>query len=700
MAQVAEKYRKQLTRIKKNVEKSYVYSKDNCDRYHQVRKMVFETALSDDDISLLKELNKPQLEFNVLNAYVSRLCGEFSKQEPSITVTADNGIPVNPQVIEAVDGHLRHILFEAKKRNTQYEVYKDQLSGGFSGLKVWTQYANPMSFDQVICLGRVYEPTLIGFDPLARLPDKSDGQYYFEIYPQNKDVFKKEYPDVNLDDLSFNKSEDGFNWSYKSQTEDVVILCDYYEKKLLRKKIVKLANNQTMTMEDYEKRLEKWNAMGISAQPPAIVGSPRWTEIERICRYLLIGSEVIEYEETDFKYLPGIFVGGNSILLRESQEGAFKEFTKPYVWDAIGAQKLKNFAGITLADDIENMVQHKFMVAKEALPQERDYLNAYSNVQQANTLVYNSFVDNDPDKPIPNPIREVQRVPTPPEVPNTFSMTDQVIQSELGSYDAALGINDNQLSGVAIVEGATQSNAAAMPYVVAHMQALTHAAQIIVDLIPKYYVTKRTIPIITREGKRDYIEIDPDNGFSFNYDENALQVRVEAGVNFAIQKSRALQQIIAMSQASPMFAQFMNEEGLEVLLDNMEFRGSDILKEKATAWMQKMKQIQAQQAKMASQIPNPVQAQMKIEGAKLQQKERDSQRNAQLQAAKIAVDKQKADTDQLDVLAAIGESRDQILIQHDKAQAENTRSAVDLAIKAADLNHKVRQSNKGVNTNA
>lgn len=692
MPEIAEKYLKQHSRIKKNVEKSYITFKDNYDRFHRVRRFVFETTLSDDDISLLKELNKPQLEFNVLCAYISRLCGEFSKQEPSILVTADNGIPVDPETIEVIEGHIRHIFFEAKKRNTQYEIYKDQLSGGFSGFKVWTQYAHAMSFDQVICVGRPYEPTLCGYDPLAILPDKSDGQYYFEIYPQNKDVFKSENPDVDLDNLSFTKAEKGFNWSYKSQNEDVVILCDYYEKKKQRKKIVKLANNAVMTMDDYEKFTEEWYQRGFSEQPPAIVGKPRWTEIERICRYQLIGTEIIKYEETDFKYLPGVFVGGNSIMLRDGESGEFKEFTKPYVWDAIGAQKLKNFAGITLADDIENMVQHKFMVAKEALPQEKDYLNAYTNVQQANTLVFNAFQDGDPDKPIPNPLREVQRVPTPPEVPNTFAMTDQIIQAELGSYDAALGINDNQLSGVAIVEGATQSNAAAMPYVVAHMQGLTQVAQIIIDLIPKYYRTPRTIPIITKEGKRDYVTINQKGGVSFNYDENALQVRVEAGVNFAIQKSRALQQVIAMTQASPAFAQFMNEEGLEVLLDNMEFRGSDILKQKATAWMQKFKQMQAQQ-------PNPAQMQMQLESAKLQQKDKEMQVNAKLKAAELSISKQKADTEQLEALAMIGESKDHILIAHDKAQAENTRSAVDLAIKAAELQHKMSQP-KGTRTNA
>jgi len=38
-----------------------------------------------------------------------------------------------------------------------------------------------------------------------------------------------------------------------------------------------------------------------------------------------------------------------------------------------GYPKLKNFAGQTLGNELENMIQHKFIVAKESLPQEEEY---------------------------------------------------------------------------------------------------------------------------------------------------------------------------------------------------------------------------------------------------------------------------------------------------------------------------------------
>lgn len=676
----------ELKSLKGNVEKAYSYFKKNCDRFHEFQKFVYQTSMTDDDISLLKTLNKPQLEFNILNAYISRLCGEFSKQEPSISVMPDNGVEVNPMVLEVIEGHMRHILFNSSKGNTQYRAYKNSLSGGFDVFKVYTEYAHENSFDQVICFDTVYEPTLCGFDPMARLPDKSDGSFCFEMFPMARDEFERLYPNVSLDEVRFTRSIEGFSWAYVSQKEEIVIVCDYYKKKKVKKVIVKLADGQVMTKKEYEEKIADWNGI---EQPPAIV-SERETDVQIICRYRFMDSDVLEYVETDFKYLPLVFVDGDSVMIREGSGSTFQQFTRPYVYHAKGIQRLKNFAGQTLANELENMVQHKFKVAKEALPQEQDYLGAYENVQQANVLVYNAYMDGDPDKPVPPP-QEIARVQPPPEITNTFQLSDQVTQSILGSYDAALGINDNELSGVAIVEAATQSNAASMPYVVNYMHALNQVAQIILDLIPKYYVTPRTIPVVGLDGKRMYIEINKGGKKSFNYDENALQVKVEAGVNFAIQKTRALSQINAMMQSSPMFAQFMNDVGLDVLIDNMEFRGVDVLKQKAQMWMQEQAQMKQQAMQQQMNQPNPIEVQQNIEMAKVQQKREDSAINAKLKSAEISVNQEKVDNDRLKLMVAMGESKDKIQIEHMKAQAEESRSAVDMAIKAADLKHKMKE---------
>jgi len=658
-----------LCRIKKHVENAYEYFRENYDRYHKFRRFIFDTSLTDDDLDALRSTGKPQIEFNILEAYISRLRGEFSKQEPSISVRSIDGQQSNPQLITTVEGHMRSILFDANNDSFEYEIYTDLLSGGFSAMKVFTDYESEMSFNQNIKLARVYDPTLTFFDPLARLPHKGDGRYCGELFPMTKADFEQEYPDVDLKSLKFTRSLKGFNWSYKNDKEDVLLVCDYYEKTKKTVKIVQLVNGQVMTMKDYNAMLKTWNKL---EQPPAIVGKPRMSDMYTVCRYRLIENKILEYKETNYKYLPLVFVDGNSIIIKKTQNGGIQQFTRPYVYHAVGMQRLKNFAGQTLANELENMVQSKFMACEESIDEK--YVDSWKQPQLASTLIYSAFKpDDNGNIPLPPP-QAVPRVPIPPEVTNAFSITDEMMRSVLGSFDSAT-LNDQQLSGVAMIESATQSNSAAMPYIVGFLQGLNQAAQIIVDLIPKYQVTKRNIPVIAKDGKRTYQPVNQQNGVPIANSGSSLEVRVEAGVNFAIQKSRALQQIIALMQASPAFASFMNQEGLPILLDNIEIRGVDQLKNSAEQWSIDMKKMQAQQQQMAQQM-NP----MAIKQQELQVKQQQNQAQNALELARLQNDNLEI---QLDAQSAHQDSINEAA----KIQAENLHNSAQFGLQSRDQLH-------------
>jgi hypothetical protein len=680
MVQVAERYSSQLKRIKENVEKAYIYFKPNVDRYNKFRKFVFDSALDSQDMALLKTLKKPQVEFNVLEAYISRLRGEFSKQEPSYIIMAGDEEPVDVQVIDVVTGHLKHIIDEANKVGTEYQIYTDALSGGFSVVKVWTEYAHDMSFNQVIKVGRVYDPVLTGFDPLARYSHKGDGNFCFELYPKLKDDFKREYPGIDVDKLSYVKAIDGFNWSYKNQKDEILLIADYFEKKKRKVKIVKLADGKSMTPDEYKKFLEDWQLSGKIEVPPAIV-EERTTEREKIVRYQIIENEVLDYEETDYKFLPLIFIDGNSIIIRQPNDQSVQQMCRPYVYQALGIQRLKNFAGQTLANELENMVQHKFMAAKESIPTEEEYMQAYRDVQQADILVYNAYNELFPDKQLPPPA-VIPRVNIPQEIINTFIGTDNLTQNILGSFDMDIAkMNNSQTSGVALVEAATMNNSAAMPYIVGFLQGFNRVAEMVLDLIPKYFQTPRTLPIVRPDGKRDYVRINAPQGINLKYGENALNVRVEAGVNFSVQKSKALNQVIALMQASPLFAEFMNTEGLNILLDNIEIKGIEQIKEMANQWMEQMKKMKQQQMEQMQNQPNPAMMKMQLEQAKTQQKGQEMQ-------GKLAVDMAKLKQDQTKVIADLHMEHEKNIVQKLKADTEKFSKMVDLELRHHDMKHK------------
>lgn len=673
---VALRHQEQLERIKTNVRRAHDYFKPNYDRYNEFMRFVFDSSLSSDDITLLADLSRPQLEFNVLEAYISRLLGEFSKQEPDIEVSADDTDRADPLAIKFVEQHLRHTLLDNNNSHTKYNVYKDLLAGGFSSLKVTTDYASPMSMDQIIKIERVFDPTLCVYDQLAKESHKGDGRFCAELFPKAREDFEAEFPHIPTNTLNFRRDFAGFNWSYLNDATQVILIADYYEVKKREETIVQVRDGKVMTSKEYKKMVDEWDELTV---PPAIIGKPRKTMIDRIVRYRLIENRVIEYEETDFTHLPLIFVDGHSVILKTPKNGNVRQFCRPYIYHAKGAQRLKNYAGIALANEIENTVQHKFMVAKEALPKEEDFLAAYKDVQKASTLVFNSVHESNPEMPISNPIREIQRTPAPPEITQAFVGSDSLIQNILGSYDASLGINNNQLSGIAIVEAASQSNATAMPYIVGYLQGYQRAAQIYVDLMPKYYVTPRTLPVVDNDGKRNYLRINQKDGLDMGFDTNVLNVTLKAGASFQVQKSRTIMMVKEMMGMSPLFAQFISEKGLNFVLDNMEGKGVEQLKALTDEWVQEYEQQKQQAMQQQQQDPGAIKAQ--IDMAKLQQQQQSNQ-------AKFAIDMAKLQADQEKIMADLHLGQQTANVQLVKAQTERFAKSVDLALKHHDQGHR------------
>lgn len=679
MEVAAKRYQDQLDRIKTKIRRSHDYFKPNYDRYNEFKRFVFESSLKEEEITLLMTLSKPQLEFNVLEAYISRLLGEFSKQEPDIEVRADDQDKADPLSIKFLEQHLRHVLCDSGNQHTKYEVYKNLLGGGFDVLKVKTDYANEMSCDQIVEIERVWDPTLCGFDQLSRYSHKGDGQFCFELYPMSKECFEEDYPDIDISQLTFRRDFAGFNWSYLNDNTETLIIADYYEKKKKDTMIVKLVDGKTMTKKDYNKMLDEWSDF---AAPPAVV-QERKTQITTIERYRLIENMVIEHTETDFKYLPLVFVDGNSVMVKTPKNGNVRQVTRPYVYHAKGAQRMKNYAGIALANEIENIIQHKFIIKKEALPKEEEWLAAIKDIQKPSNIVVNAFYEKDPNQPIPDPIREIAKIPAPPETLQAFTGSDSLIQNILGSYDASLGINNNQLSGIAIVEAASQSNATAMPYIVGYLQGYQRAAQIYVDLLPKYYTTPRTLPIMDEEGKKEYIKINQEEGLDLFYDSNALNVLITAGASFQVQKSRTIMMVKEMMGMSPLFAEFINEKGLNFVLDNMEGKGIEQLKKMVDSWLQEMqqrKQMAMQQQQMEMQNnPNIMKNQMNMQKMMMDKDKHDKQ---------FEIDMTRLRAEQEKVMLNLEKEREKNEVQREKSATERAVHFAELELKKHDQHHR------------
>lgn len=191
-----------------------------------------------------------------------------------------------------------------------------------------------------------------------------------------------------------------------------------------------------------------------------------------------------------------------------------------------------------------------------------------------------------------------------------------------------------------------------------------------------------------------------------NYDPNFMQVKVEVGVNFAMQKEIALQSMVALSQSMPIFAQFMGQYGLQSLLDNLDIRGVEELKQKAQEFEQQLAQqaqaaqqaqqaeaqMQQQQAQMAmmeaqKELNSPTQGQLGLMALQ-QQTQRDKEKSV-IDAANVAIKEREADTKYLETISKIQNQDVEAEVGLAKANAENVRSQVNLAIEVSKHQHEV-----------
>ncbi|HEY5234603.1 MAG TPA: hypothetical protein VIJ14_00370 [Rhabdochlamydiaceae bacterium] len=670
--------RPEIEKIKDNIKDAYDYFHENYESFNKFKRFVYDTTISDIQGRKLEAMGKPKIDFNILEPFISKFLGEFAKQEPSIEISSLNGNSYNADLVEILEQFFRYQFSNRNNSNARYKIMQDLLGGGFSVAKVWTDYSSPTSFSQDIFWDRTHTPTLCGFDPLAVMSHKGDGDYCFEMFPMLRAKFEKEHPGVNLDNVVNAKSDTTFAWSYKSGKTEIILVCDYYKKIQKPTKLLLLADQSTKTKKEYEKMVEEWD----SFEAIPVVVEERKTMLTTIKRYKVCGEEIIEEEETDYTYLPLVFFDGNSVTLTRGATNNTEQKTRPLIYNCIGSQTLKNFAGISVANEIEMTSQAKYVVKQEALPDDEERINDIVSPQNATTLVVRAFDKVDPTKAIPEPFLPMPRVPMPPEFLATFQAMDSLIQMQLGSYDASLGINNNQLSGKAIMMGALQSNAAVSPYLIGFMQGLNRVAEIQLDLIPKYLKLPRLLAVLDSEGEKRHFKINQNNIKTFDYKHGDLGILVEASASSQVQKTHALESIIALMGASPLFAEFMNTDGLPILLDNMDIRGIDRLKQKAEEWMEKMEQ---QKQAMSQQPPpqDPVAVGAEVENARTQQRAQADAQKAALEAEKIAIEREKLELEK-------AKFEEAVIQDH----ATNALKAQEIENKEVELHSKVHLQDK------
>lgn len=694
MVTMTDKVLDEIDSIRNMVENAYASSKENIDRFHNLRKFLFIDTLNESVMNACAKFGWPPIQINTLEAFVSRLAGEFSKQMPSPSVRASN-ISVPPDIVDFVEGRLRYTFESADMDNLKKSVYMESMSGGFSAAEVIIDYESPFSFEQAITIEKCFDPTLVFFDPMARKNHKGDGDFVAKFTPMIRSSFEEKYPDFDFSDVSFSSIMPNMvgievPWFMKENSplmtgnkkeNQIIYLCDFYKKKMVEKTLVRIILPDGMPKDMLEEYYLKWSKefSRVYKIAPPPVKQERKTLVPEIWLHRFVKDKYVEDpKKTIFKHLPIVNFDGNSQII----EG--KSISRPYHYQAVDSQKLKNMAAIAIANGVETMNNTQFIMAEESMPTaEQDKIAFRTPQKQQAAIIYKAWPQTNAPAPNPAPI-VIPKSSFDPTLLQLIQQMSVVQQETLGNFDTQLGINQGKMSGLAFQESITQSNAGSMPFINNYMDAMNQISLIYVDVLPTYHKSQRSVPVIDRDGAHKSVMINNENDekspMISNYDSLDLVVCVKTDVNFELQRDRALETMIELIKVLPPFAKFFSQgKGLANLMDNITIRGKESLMKNLMEFMESEKENQAaNEQKMLATNPEVVKKQIADQDAKLQQMQimvdREKMQN------EIIIEKMKLQQSQLETLAKIRDTESKTQIAQITAAAEMKRADIDQAI--------------------
>jgi len=496
--------------------------------------------------SEFSRLFKPAMTFNKLYDVTKKVVGEQRKNKPDLIVRSLTGKSTQPQIDLRAD-LVRTISYQSQNDLVYQTAFKQALMCGWGAFEICLEYENSRSFNQVIKYDLIPDVTRTSFDPTATKPHKGDGNFCARQYVYTKEEFYATYPWVN-NPISYAdpRSLLDFQW----ETRDTIVVCKYSRKEWFPVKIYLLSDGSTVTeseWEDMQEDLKMQETLAASSQVvgemirnamPKIVGERKSKDF-KIRQYMLTQNQIIEYTDWPSKFLPLIFVDGDSNFIQGQQ------YTRSFIHEAKDAQKFVNYVGSEVAAEIKNRRREQWIGTPD---------NIVGNEQMwRNPELQNGILIAKPD-PKTNAM--------PSKLPPWELSQSLLLQYQRGCQDMReiLGFSENEalqghdMSGKARRERKLEGSMSAFVYFDNLNQAIEQGGRVVLDLLPiiagdnerHMVVSKadgRTESVILNKQTKDGVENTLEGG---DYD-----IEIDTGPSFAVQKDIALEFFQQTIQANP-----------------------------------------------------------------------------------------------------------------------------------------------------
>jgi hypothetical protein len=593
---------------------------------------------------------RPCLTFNKLIGPLNMCANEARMNQAGIKVSPVDSAS-DPDTANVIEGMIRHIESVCKADEVYETALEQSTAGSFGYFRVSTRYCGPKSFDQELRIERVVDPFSIYIDPYAREADKSDMRFAFEIEIIPKDEYEKEYPDSEVTSLNF---YEGFvnpvpNWVSKSG----VRLARYWVVETVRRTLTMIEWPDGKRTPQFKDELPDEMPAGLK-QVTGDDGKPveRETEQRQVKWYKINGVEILDQGEWRGQWIPILVVLGKEMYL----DGQRKLFS--LVRFAKDPQQLYNFYRSSEAETVLIGSKAPWIGVKGIFKDPR-----WAN---ANTVPY-AYLEYEPLDIAGNPAQSPQRNLFEPPIQALSVGAAQAsddIKATTGIFDASLGAQGNETSGIAIRQRQSQAGLANAHFIDNLNRAIRHCGIILCDLIPKIYDTAREVRILGEDRQQQITKVNQQfvdwNGEIKCYDLSSGQYDVVASVGptSETQRQETWETLTKLAQAYPQIIQIAGD----IMFENADFPGADKLADRLRKTLppgladapgnekQQMQMLAGQNQQLSQTVEQLTQALQNAQ-EQIRTKQTETASNERIEQAKIeSSDRQAALKAQVDLI--------------------------------------------------
>lgn len=450
---------------------------------------------------------RPCLQINVLPKYVKQVTGEMKQNKIQVKVYPAN-TKADAEISKIREGMIFDIEYKSSSESIRDQAAESQTACGFGAYRVLTKYRKDDPFKQEIFTELIDNPFSVYLDPAAKDPNYSDAKWGFIINKIPRVEFREQYPDVEEPaDLKEAEAIGLKNELWYEQ--DNITVAEYFYTVEEKEMLALMSDDSILPKAKAEEeiKIHQENLVRLKAEGQEVDESkiPHIVKEREVCNSKIkwakiTGNNVLEKKDWAGEFIPIILVLGERINI----EG--KVYYRGLIRNAKDPQRMLNYWHTAAAETIALAPKAPWLVTPKMVEGfERDYAEAHQ--ENFPYLKYNP----DPTAPGVTPIRQgLGQVPT--AIFAQITQSEENVKAALGMYNADVGDQGRELSGVAIQARQVPGDTATFVFPDNLRRAVLLEGKIINDLLAKIHDTEQDARVRNIDNSEQFAPINTTVG--------------------------------------------------------------------------------------------------------------------------------------------------------------------------------------------